>query len=97
MKQHNSVYIDLVHRALPAFEQNKFKMADLIWCCSSTFSNNKKSHHDSSGIVKDYPCVSQLRNFFQTFHYFSIFRCMATPRQKNEIWILLITHNNVTS
>ena len=41
--------------------------------------------------------VSQLRNFFQTFHYFSIFRCMATPRQKNEIWILPITHNNVTS
>ena len=72
-------------------------MADLTWRCSSTFSSNKQSYHDASAVVKDYPCVSQLHNFFQTFHYFRIFRFVATPRQKNEIWILLITHNNVTS
>ena len=56
--------------------------------------------------------IRVLTNFmiFQTFlnHYFSIFRFMATPRPKkknkqqktknknDEIWDLVITHNNVT-
>ena len=48
-------------------------MEDLKWRYSSTFSNNKQSHHDAIATVKDYPCVSQLHNIFQTFYYFSIF------------------------
>ena len=67
MKRHNSVYVDLVCRASPGIEQNQFKMADLIWRCSSTFSNNKQSYHDANAIVKDYPSISQLYKFFKHF------------------------------
>ena len=77
-------------------------MADLIWRCSSTFSNNKQSHHDATAIVKVYPCVSQLHKLanFITFHYFSIFAFIALPRQK-KWWNLDSAYNselkNVTS
>ena len=58
----------------------------------SSFSNNKRSHHDVTAIVKDYHCVSQLHGFFQTFQYFSVSCFMATVRgKKDKIWVLIIT------
>ena len=69
-------------------------MADLIWRCSSTFPNNKQSHHDATAIVKDYPCVSQLHKFFKRFTILAFSPSLLFLGKKNdEIWILLITHN----
>ena len=69
-------------------------MADLIWRCSSTFSNNKQSHHDATAIVKDYPSISQLYKFFKHFTILAFSASWLLLRKKNdEIWILLITHN----
>ena len=66
-------------------------MAELIWRCSSLFSNNKQSHHDVTAVLKDYQCVSQRHDFFQTFHYFSMFHFRLPKGKKDEIWFLLIT------
>ena len=57
----------------------------------SSFSNNKRSHHDVTAIVKDYHCVSQNHGFFRHFSILAFLALWLLLGEKDKIWVLLIT------